>query len=169
MKKTSHRSVAAVVLSCDKSQLLLVKRRDVPVWVLPGGGVDPGELPEAAAVREVLEETGLHAAVTRHVATYTPINRLAKTTYVFECAPLMGDLQTGAETRDVAYFPLKALPDSFFFVHRDWLEDALKHAPAPIEKPLVQVTYFNLLRHFFRQPVNVVRAILARFGLPINS
>jgi 8-oxo-dGTP pyrophosphatase MutT (NUDIX family) len=29
-------------------------------WTLPGGGMDFGESPEAAAVREALEETGLH-------------------------------------------------------------------------------------------------------------
>jgi len=27
-------------------------------WTLPGGGIEPGEHPEAAAVREVAEETG---------------------------------------------------------------------------------------------------------------
>ena len=33
-------------------------------WVLPGGGLEFGEAPEAAAVREVEEETGLQAQVT---------------------------------------------------------------------------------------------------------
>lgn len=28
-------------------------------WVTPGGGIDPGETPQEAAVREVAEETGL--------------------------------------------------------------------------------------------------------------
>jgi 8-oxo-dGTP pyrophosphatase MutT (NUDIX family) len=30
-----------------------------PVWITPGGGVEPGEEPAAAAVRELHEETGL--------------------------------------------------------------------------------------------------------------
>ncbi|MET0726507.1 MAG: NUDIX domain-containing protein, partial [Leifsonia sp.] len=34
-------------------------------WTLPGGGLEPGEHPADAAVREILEETGYHATLER--------------------------------------------------------------------------------------------------------
>jgi ADP-ribose pyrophosphatase YjhB (NUDIX family) len=168
MKRNCEQSVAAIVFKNDKREVLLIKRRDVPVWALPGGGIDPGESPEEAAIREVQEETGMQVCIERHVAIYTPVSHLAKITYVFECSPLTGSLQVSSETKDVAFFPLDALPKSFFFVHNDWLEDALKNTSL-IQKPLVQVTYLNLFLHFLRHPILVTRAILARLGLPINS
>lgn len=54
---------AIITDECDK--LLLAHWRDGrhSGWTLPGGGIDPGEAPEDAVVREVYEETGYHAEV----------------------------------------------------------------------------------------------------------
>ncbi len=41
------------------------------LWVLPGGGVDPGETPAAAVVREVWEETGQDVVDVELVAVST--------------------------------------------------------------------------------------------------
>src|SRR3989338_4811759 len=38
---------------------LLLKHKKLGVWLPPGGHVEPNELPHEAALREVLEETGL--------------------------------------------------------------------------------------------------------------
>jgi ADP-ribose pyrophosphatase len=46
----------------DGRRLLMVERRDGHGWAVPGGKVDPGEDPAAAAVRELAEETGLNVA-----------------------------------------------------------------------------------------------------------
>src|SRR5882672_2254732 len=86
-------SVAGIVFSLDRSQVLLILRRDVPVWVLPGGGIDAGESPEDASIREILEETGLSVKVDRLVGHYTPVNRLTKRTNLYECSAVSGNLR----------------------------------------------------------------------------
>lgn len=108
-------AVIGIVFNANKDQVLILKRRDVAVWVFPGGGIDPGETPEAAVQREVLEETGFHVSVVKKVGEYSPLNRLSRYTYVFECHLISGQAMIGAETREIRFHPLNSLPKTFFF------------------------------------------------------
>jgi 8-oxo-dGTP diphosphatase len=51
--------IGAYVVCVRDDALLLVRFTRGGRWTLPGGGLDHGERPEDAAVREVDEETGL--------------------------------------------------------------------------------------------------------------
>jgi 8-oxo-dGTP pyrophosphatase MutT (NUDIX family) len=55
---------AAVVIKDDVGRVLFGLHSDKQIWVVPGGLVEPGELPADAAMRETYEETGLEVEVT---------------------------------------------------------------------------------------------------------
>jgi 8-oxo-dGTP pyrophosphatase MutT (NUDIX family) len=50
-------TVATFVVAGDR--VLLLFHRKLQMWLPPGGHIEPNELPDEAAVREVLEEAGI--------------------------------------------------------------------------------------------------------------
>ena len=141
----------------ERQAIVLIKRRDVPLWVLPGGGVDPYESPEEAILREIWEETGLRVVIKRKIAEYTPLNRLAKRTHFFECQPKDGLMRLSCESTSINFWPLSHLPDNLFSVHHEWIEDAKHPSSALLKKPINSVTYWKLFSYFARHPLHVLR------------
>lgn len=111
--------VAAEYLGVPSLLLTTFSNTAEEVWGLPGGGVDPGEDPAQAVVREVWEETGQHVRVTaplqlvsRHWTGRAPSGRLEdyhaiSPVYLAECpdpvAPVVHDV--GGSTADAAWVP----------------------------------------------------------------
>lgn len=99
--------------------IVLVERRNPPHgWALPGGFVDVGESCEAAAVREMREETGLDVELTALLGIYSnpgrdPRGHTASAVYTAQALE-PGLLLAGDDAAQAAVFPLDALPPLAF-------------------------------------------------------
>ena len=67
-----HYDIAVGVIE-DRGEVLIARRDPDQMlgglWEFPGGKIEPGETPEAAVVREILEETGLRIRVGERICT----------------------------------------------------------------------------------------------------
>lgn len=113
--------VGAVVRRSDGA-LLLVRRRGVHgdgTWSTPGGHLDFGESPEACAVREAAEETGVtatNARVVGHTNDLMPEDGRHYVTIWVLLDHVAGDGEALAthELDDVRWFARDALPEPRF-------------------------------------------------------
>lgn len=63
-------SAGGVIIEQGKTLLIRMRNlQGLEVWTFPKGHIEPGESPEAAALREVLEETGCTCRITRPLTT----------------------------------------------------------------------------------------------------
>ncbi len=105
--------VRAVLL--DGKRVLLIRHTYLPGWQFPGGGVEPGETAEIAAVRETMEETG-HAAVGRPVLHGLFLNRIAGgardhvAVYVWRQFREGRAFEPNLEIAELGWFDVDALP-----------------------------------------------------------
>ncbi len=106
---TPRVDVRGVVFKDDK--VLLVKEKADGGWTLPGGWADPNETPSQSVEREVFEESGFEAAVTKVLAVYdrakqghTPPFPYHIYKLFFLCELKGGDKKTSIETDAVDFF-----------------------------------------------------------------
>ena len=108
--------VAAICIVERDLKVLMVKRGNQPgvgLWSMPGGYVDRGEVVEEAAVREVLEETGLEVKVERLVGLFSKESHPVIVA-AYTAREVGGMLQAGPEALDVGFFSPDDLPPLAF-------------------------------------------------------
>lgn len=104
--------IATGVVFSHDGGILLVQRAIEPSygkWVFPGGYVDRGETLEAAALREVQEESGLLVRLTRLLGVYSfPGNAVIVVAYAGDVTG--GSLKIDDESLAVRSFPPAEIP-----------------------------------------------------------
>lgn len=116
MARRSVEETSAGGLVLDESQRgALIGRQDRRgrmVWSLPKGHIEAGETPEAAAVREIREETGISGAIVAPLGTIdfwfmADNRRVHKTVHHFLLRAEGGELSSDdAEVDSVEWVPL---------------------------------------------------------------
>jgi 8-oxo-dGTP diphosphatase len=167
-KQNDSKAVSAIVFNASK-EILLVKRRDVPIWTLPGGGVEKGEAPFEAGSREVLEESLCTVKLVRHIGTYLPVNKLTVETYLFEYELVAGTPQPTNESKKADFFSLDNLPSPLFHLHASFIQDALLFKKEVISRNLEEISYGNLIKYVFKHPLRFTRFLLSKAGCPLND
>lgn len=142
-------TVDCVVFGLDEDDLkvLLIERDQAPFegkWALPGGFVRLDETLEAAALRELGEETGLSRLYLEQLHAFSRVDRDPRERVVsvaFYSLVKLGDhrVQAATDARDAAWFPVHDVP-TLAFDHEEILEVAierlrqkLRHEPIGFE------------------------------------
>lgn len=134
----------------SKKEVFLVFRTDFPVWVLSGGGVEPGETFEQSANREAYEETGFKTKVVRQIGRY---NYPHKSSYSFEGRYVSGEYKPEFQGNIGRWFPVNKLPLDITSSTRQKIIDALYYSGEPFEKNIPnELPFFSNLLLILRHP-----------------
>lgn len=121
-KKARVLCVAGIVLLDNEGRVLLIRRGDDGNWCIPGGVVEPGETIEEAAIREVLEETGLivdnleffniYSGQSQH-HIYPDGNEYYFANTIFISSEFHGEMRADEiESKELKFFDISNLPNN---------------------------------------------------------
>jgi 8-oxo-dGTP diphosphatase len=102
MPSPKHVVAASALVTNEQGEVLLVRtpRRG---WEFPGGQIEKGETIIEGLQREILEESGITAAIDNLIGIYSNIKRPPKVIYGFLGHAITGTLRTSPETVDVRW------------------------------------------------------------------
>ncbi|WP_326768826.1 NUDIX domain-containing protein [Streptomyces sp. NBC_01591] len=113
-EQTDNQPPVSTAIIVDGGKVLMIRRREREgklLWAFPGGGIEAGESPEQAAVREVAEEVVLEVKAVRVLGDRVHPNTGVHMTYV-ACEAISGEAVVGdaEEIAEVAWLSHEEIP-----------------------------------------------------------
>lgn len=141
-------TVATFVI--HQGKVLLLWHKKLQMWLPPGGHIDPNELPDEAAVREVLEETGLKVDLISPLSTpHMPGPRPLVRPEGIQLEPI----SPGHEHIDLIYFARPADPTHSLLQANDEVERAGWYDLAGLDRiPVTEEIRYWVTRALASQP-----------------
>ncbi|MER5678660.1 NUDIX hydrolase [Streptomyces sp. NPDC002238] len=133
MTEQTEQPPVSTAIIVDDGRVLMIRRRQREgklLWAFPGGGIEAGESPEQAAVRETDEEVRLEVKAVRILGDRVHPNTGVHMTYV-ACEPIsgtaaIGDAEEIAEVAWVAHGEIpERVPYGLFPQVQEYLDGAL--------------------------------------------
>lgn len=120
----------AVIATFYSNHWIFVRHRDRDTWEIPGGHIEPGETPDQAASRELMEETGAVEFNIRQVSDYSVT---------------VGEKTSFGRLYFAEIITLKELPDSE-------IAEISQHnnLPANLTYPLIQPLLFRTVLEYLK-------------------
>lgn len=157
--------VVIFTLINQELHVLLVQRRRWPFegfWAIPGGFINMDESLEAAARRELEEETGVRDVYLEQLYTFgdvgrDPRTRVISVAYIALVRADRQQIRASEESTDVRWFPVSSLPEQIAFDHDQVLAYAIGRLRSKIEyttlafQLLPEVFSILELKHIYEQ------------------
>lgn len=148
----AKRQDAASIIAVYKNKIVVLKQKQPTkqwYYAMPGGYLDPGENPKQAAVRELLEETGLKPKKVKLWKSYKGSARVASNYHIFiaqDCEKVGEQKLDGGEIIEIQ---LKTFDQFLKFCeneelhNRDIVIETLRASLSPKKKTALKKLFFG--------------------------
>ena len=149
-----------------RDEVFLVRRSDYPLWVDTGGGIEKGEKPKEAAVREAVEETGFKVKSLKLLSIYKVVNKDGQKVgneYVYEGRVVSGQYKPEFSGCKGKWFQINKLPFNISKSSKRRIFDLKKHRGNTATKfKRKQVTPWDYNHFFVLFPLSTLKFFIKK-------